>query len=221
MPLDRGPARPRRGCVPWRAAIAAAACLVSLSSSPAGHCPGRGMARAWGPAAGPDHRAKAGAWDRGGARVRVRLRLRLRGGASVPVSVWHTALLQASAGGARSDLSLEDASAALRQHGLSVSAAQVRELLRLSGAAEFERVQEAHFVAALAAHPPTSALGRWQQVCMPAGTCAPSLPRARCRGHASPSANGLALWAESTVPGGVLARAGVAAGAPHRGGGCW
>lgn len=89
--------------------------------------------------------------------------LRLRGGA-IPGADWNNAMQEASEHGARNDLSLEDASVALKQHGLSVSVAQVRELLRLSGAAELERVQAAQFSAALAAHPPTSALGRWQQV---------------------------------------------------------
>jgi hypothetical protein len=88
-------------------------------------------------------------------------RLTLRGGSSA----WSNALLQARANGARrNDLSLEETRVALRQHGLAVSASQVVELLHLNGATEFERVSEIHFSAALARHPPSSVLGRWQQV---------------------------------------------------------
>ena len=124
--------------VTWGAAVVAA-CLVCHTSSPAG-VPCSVLASRRSPA----------------------FHLRLRGGA-IPGADWNTAL-QASAHGARNDLSLEDASAALKRHGLSVSVAQVRELLQLSGAAGIERVQAEQFSAALAAHPPTSALGRWQQV---------------------------------------------------------
>ena len=86
--------------------------------------------------------------------------LALRGGSSA----WNSALTQASVGGARNDLSLEDTCAALKAHGLVVSVAQVKELLGLSGAPDLERVSESHFSAAVATHPPASALGRWQQV---------------------------------------------------------
>ena len=85
--------------------------------------------------------------------------LRLRGGSSA----WRVALDQQA--GPRNDLSLEDTCNALKAHGLAVSTSQVKELLRLNGAADVERVSEAHFAAALASHPPTSVLGRWQQVC--------------------------------------------------------
>ena len=130
---------PQRASVPWGAAVVTA-CLACHASSPAG-VPFSVLACRRSPA----------------------FYLRLRGGA-IPEANWNTALLEASAHGARNDLSLEDASAAFKQHGLSVSVAQVRELLRLSGAAGLECVQAAQFSAALAAHPPTSALGRWQQV---------------------------------------------------------
>ena len=130
---------PQRASVPWGAAVVTA-CLACHASSPAG-VPFSVLACRRSPA----------------------FYLRLRGG-SIPGADWNTALLEASAHGARNVQSLEVASSALMQHVLSESVAEVRELLRLSGAAGLECVQAAQFSAALAAHPPTSALGRWQQV---------------------------------------------------------
>lgn len=93
-------------------------------------------------------------------------RLALRGGSSA----WSDALLQASVNGARNDLSMEDTCAALKTHGLVVSVEQVKELLGFGGATDVERVNEAQFSTAFAKHPPSSAVGRWQQVCLLACT---------------------------------------------------
>jgi hypothetical protein len=59
-------------------------------------------------------------------------RLALRGGYS---SAWNSALVHASANGARNDLSLEETCSALKLHGLAVSVSQVQDLLVMSGAA--------------------------------------------------------------------------------------
>jgi len=93
--------------------------------------------------------------------------LALRGGSSA----WSDALVQASVNGARNHLSVEDTCAALKTHGLVASVDQVKELLRFGGATDFEHVNEAQFSAALAMHPPSSALGRWQQVWLNRGNC--------------------------------------------------
>ena len=59
-------------------------------------------------------------------------RLALRGGYS---SAWNSALVHASANGARNDLSLEETCSVLKLHGLAVSVSQVQDLLVMSGAA--------------------------------------------------------------------------------------
>jgi len=93
--------------------------------------------------------------------------LALRGGSSA----WSDALVQASVNGARNHLSVEDTCAALKTHGLVASVDQVKELLRFGGATDFEHVNEAQFSTALAMHPPSTALGRWQQVWVNRGNC--------------------------------------------------
>jgi hypothetical protein len=66
------------------------------------------------------------------SRTRSLVRLALRGGYS---SAWNSALVHASANGARNDLSLEETCSALKLHGLAVSVSQVQDLLVMSGAA--------------------------------------------------------------------------------------
>ena len=61
-------------------------------------------------------------------------------------------------------LSLADACGALKSHGLAVNPSQMKDFLGMCGATDREFVSEAHFSAALATHPPSSSLGRWQQV---------------------------------------------------------
>ena len=72
--------------------------------------------------------------------------------------------MQASARDAHGKLSLADACGALKAHGLAVNPSQMKDFLGMCGATDREFVSEAHFSAALATHPPSSSLGRWQQV---------------------------------------------------------
>ena len=131
-------------------------------------------------------------------RADAGMRLALRGGSSP----WSEALVHASATG-RNDLSLEEACTTLRLHGLAPTAQQVVELLRLTGAKDFERVSEAHFSAALAAHPPSSVLGRWQQRARFQAACLHTMS------DAPPSRPAVARVSDTLRPGG-------ASGAPGR-----
>jgi len=92
---------------------------------------------------------------------RAGFHLALRGGSSA----WNTALMQASSKDVHGRLSLDEACAALKPHGLAVNPVQMQDFLGLCGSSDLGHVSESHFSAALAVHPPSSVLGRWQQVC--------------------------------------------------------